>query len=246
MHEAPKTRPLFFYTTAPLPCPYIEGRMERKVVVELAGREATRLHDDLSRAGFRRSHGIAYTPACTGCNACIPLRVDVDAFDHRVSRSFRRVWNANADVTARRVRPTATAEQYRLFARYQDGRHADGDMASMSYYDYQVMVEDTSIETFVTEFRDSEGILIGVCLTDQLSDGLSAVYSFFDVKQSRRGFGTYMVLWTIAEARRNSLPYVYLGYWIRECRKMSYKTRFEPCEALVDGVWQRLDTVSDG
>ena len=128
MHEAPKTRPLFFYTTAPLPCPYIDGRMERKVVVELAGREATRLHDELSRAGFRRSHGIAYTPACTGCNACIPLRVDVDAFDHRVSRSFRRVWNANADVTARRVRPTATAEQYRLFARYQDGRHADGDM----------------------------------------------------------------------------------------------------------------------
>ena len=98
MHEAPKTKPLFFYTTAPLPCPYIEGRQERKVVVELSGREAVHLHDELSRAGFRRSHRIAYTPACPGCNACLPLRVVVEAFDRRSSRSFRRIWSANSDI----------------------------------------------------------------------------------------------------------------------------------------------------
>ncbi len=241
MHNAPKTKPLFFYTTAPLPCPYIEGREERKVVVELSGREAVRLHDDLSRAGFRRSHGIAYTPACSGCNACIPLRVNVEGFRLSASRSLKRVWNANPGITVEEKPALATAEQYRLFARYQDGRHSDGDMASMSFYDYQVMIEDTSIDTFIAEFRDPDGLLKAVCLFDRLGDGLSAVYSFFDISDSKRGLGTYMVLWCIEQARRADLPYVYLGYWIRECRKMSYKTRFEPCEALIDGVWRRLD-----
>jgi arginine-tRNA-protein transferase len=241
MHEAPRTKPLFFYTTAPLPCPYIEGRQERKVVVELSGREAVNLHDELSRAGFRRSHGIAYTPACPGCNACLPLRVVVEAFDRNRSRSFRRIWSANSDISVE-IRPAlATAEQYRLFARYQDGRHGDGDMASMSFYDYQIMIEDTSIDTFVAEFRDQCGVLRGVCLLDRLGDGFSAVYSFYDVSEPKRGFGSYMVLWGIEEARRTGRPYVYLGYWIRECRKMSYKTRFGPCEALIEGVWERLD-----
>ena len=236
--QRPPRRPQFFYTTAPLPCPYLPGRTERKIVTELSGTEAEALHERLSRAGFRRSHNIAYAPVCPGCQACVPIRVVSE--DFTPDRTQRRILRANADLTVSEMPARATAEQFTLFQRYQKNRHADGDMAAMGYYDYRAMIEDTPISTGILEFRDAQDRLLGACLTDWLADGLSAVYSFFDTDQEKRSLGTFAVLWLIGRARSLGLPYVYLGYWVPESRKMAYKARFRPSEILMSGAWHRL------
>jgi arginine-tRNA-protein transferase len=236
MSYKPPRRPQFFYTTAPLPCPYLPGRTERKVVTEITGPDAEPLHDRLSRAGFRRSHNIAYAPVCPGCNACVPIRIPVARFTP--DRSLRRVLKANLGVEGTDVPARATAEQYQLFQSYQLARHGDGDMATMSFYDYRAMVEDTPIETFMVEFRDPDDRLVGACLTDRLGDGLSAVYSYFLPEMERRSLGSFTILWLIERARAMGLPHVYLGYWVRESRKMAYKVRFQPSEILVGGSWR--------
>jgi arginine-tRNA-protein transferase len=237
LHRPPR-RPQFFYTTAPLPCPYLPGRTERKIVTELSGTEAEALHERLSRAGFRRSHNIAYAPVCPGCQACVPIRVVSE--DFTPDRTQRRILRANADLTVSEMPARATAEQFTLFQRYQKNRHADGDMAAMGYYDYRAMIEDTPISTGILEFRDAQDRLLGACLTDWLADGLSAVYSFFDTDEDKRSLGTFAVLWLIGRARSLGLPYVYLGYWVPESRKMAYKARFRPSEILISGAWHRL------
>lgn len=238
MSYKPPRRPQFFYTTAPLPCPYVVGRTERKVVTEITGPDAEGLHDRLSRAGFRRSHNIAYAPVCPSCQACVPIRIPVAQFVP--DRGLRRIGRANVAITGADVAARATAEQFQLFQRYQHARHGDGDMATMSFYDFRAMVEDTPIETAITEFRDGEGKLVGGCLTDRLGDGYSAVYSFFDPALDRQSLGTWAILWMIGRAQSEGLPYVYLGYWVEESRKMAYKARFRPCEVLVGGAWQTL------
>jgi arginine-tRNA-protein transferase len=238
MTYKPPRRPQFFYTTAPLPCPYVVGRVERKVVTEIAGPDADALHDRLSRAGFRRSHNIAYAPVCPSCSACVPIRIDCAAF--LADRSHRRVLRANDGIEGFEVPARATAEQFTLFQRYQQARHGEGDMATMSFYDYRAMVEDTPIETLVVEFRDAEDKLVGACLADRLGDGLSAVYSFFAPELSKRSLGTFTILWLIDRARALGLPYIYLGYWVPESRKMAYKARFRPSEILTGGSWRVL------
>ncbi len=238
MTYKPPRRPQFFYTTAPLPCPYLAGRTERKVVTEITGIDAEALHDRLSRAGFRRSHNIAYAPVCPSCQACVPIRIDTARF--QPNRTQRKVERANADLEAFEVPARATAEQFQLFQRYQQHRHGAGDMASMSFYDYRAMVEDTPIDTCVIEFRDGADRLVGACLTDRLGDGLSAVYSFFAPGLDRRSLGTYAVLWLIRQARAQGMPHVYLGYWVPESRKMAYKARFRPAEILTGGTWRPL------
>ena len=239
MMQRPPRRPQFFYTTAPLPCPFLPGRTERKIVTELSGTEAEALHERLSRAGFRRSHNIAYAPVCPGCQACVPIRVVSE--DFTPDRTQRRILRANADLTVSEMPARATAEQFTLFQRYQKNRHADGDMAAMGYYDYRAMIEDTPISTGILEFRDARDRLLGACLTDWLADGLSAVYSFFDTDEDKRSLGTFAVLWLIGRARSLGLPYVYLGYWVPESRKMAYKARFKPSEILISGAWHRLN-----
>jgi arginyl-tRNA--protein-N-Asp/Glu arginylyltransferase len=231
-------RPQFFYTTTPLPCPYLAGRTERKIVTELTGPDSETLHDKLSRAGFRRSHNIAYSPVCPGCRACIPIRVR--AADFVPNRTQRKVLARNADLEVRATPARATAEQFALFQHYQQSRHAGGDMAAMGFYDYRAMVEDTPITTGIVEFREPGGRLLGGCLTDWLSDGLSAVYSFFAPEDDRRSLGAFAVMWLLAEANRSGLPYVYLGYWVPESRKMSYKAGYKPAEVLVQGNWRPL------
>jgi arginine-tRNA-protein transferase len=242
MDHSPLKRPQFFFTTAPLPCPYLPDRLERKLVTELSGPGAENLHEALARSGFRRSHSIAYAPACPGCKACVPVRVVVKDFERR--RTLSRLWRENADLIATRVPARATTEQYELFARYQQSRHAGSDMALMGFYEYSAMIEDSPIDTFMVEFRDRAGVLTAVCLTDRTSDGLSAVYSFFESNGSRDGLGNYVVLWLIAQARKLDLPYAYLGYWITNSAKMAYKARFQPLECLGPNGWQRLSIPS--
>ncbi len=235
-------RPNFFYTTAPLPCPYVAGRTERKIVTELSGVSAESLHDRLSRGGFRRSHNIAYAPVCPGCQACVPIRIIAASFTP--NRTQKRIAQINQDLVAYETPPRATAEQYHLFQRYQQVRHAEGDMASMSFYDYRAMVEDTPIETWLVEFRDAAERLVGACLTDRIGDGLSAVYSFFAPEMVRRSLGTQAILWLINRAQELGLPHVYLGYWVPDSAKMAYKARFGASEVLLNGQWQKLGDIS--
>ncbi len=239
MDQTPLKRPQFFFTTAPLPCPYLPERLERKLVTELSGPGAENLHEALARSGFRRSHSIAYAPACPGCKACVPVRVVVPEFKRQ--RTMARLWKQNQDLVAIKVPARATTEQYELFARYQQSRHTGSDMALMGFYEYSAMVEDSPIDTFMVEFRDRAGELVAVCLTDRTSDGLSAVYSFFETESLRAGLGNYVVLWLIDQSQRLQLPYVYLGYWIADSAKMAYKARFQPLECLGPEGWIRLN-----
>jgi arginine-tRNA-protein transferase len=224
-----------FYRTASLPCPYLDGQTERKLITEISNHDSYGFYNELSRAGFRRSHHLAYRPACAGCAACLPVRVDVMNFE--TTRSLRRTLKANRDLAARFVPARATTEQYRVFSRYQRSRHAESDMASMTYGDYRAMVEDSPVMTLLLEHRKPDGGLVAACLADLLDDGLSAVYSFFDPGEATRSPGTAIILELIEESRRRALPYVYLGYWIGASRKMAYKTRFRPLEALTSQGW---------
>lgn len=221
-----------------MPCPYLPGRVERNLFTELRGAAAPDLHDNLARAGFRRSHHIVYRPACPDCARCIPVRIVADGF--RASSSQRRIRNRNRDLSVEELPAEATAEQYDLFLAYQQSRHGGGEMAAMTATDYRSMVEDTSVSTRMVEFRDPSGGLVAACLVDCLSDGLSAVYSFFDAAAQSRSLGTFMILWLIERTLARRRTHVYLGYWVSECAKMSYKTRFHPLEALGPEGWKTM------
>jgi arginine-tRNA-protein transferase len=229
----------FFFGTRGLPCPYLPDRVERKVVTDLSGPDAVDLYERLSRAGFRRSHSLAYRPACPGCEACVPVRIPVARFE--ASSSFARIAKSNADLEAHDSPAHATIDQFRLFSRYQRSRHAGGEMSGMTYDDYRAMVEETPVESHLIEYRRPDGTLIAAMLADRLADSLSAVYSFFEPTESRRSLGIYMVLWLTDRARAEGQPYVYLGYWIAESRKMSYKSRFRPIEGLGPNGWAPID-----
>ena len=231
-----------FFPTAAVACPYVPGRAERKLIAELTGPEAPVLYDDLSRAGFRRSHRFAYRPACRACEACVPVRIAVAQFAD--TRSTRRIRNRNLDLCGRLLPPRATLEQYRLFLDYQHARHGGGDMAMMSYADYRGMIEDSVVRTQVAEFRDATGRLVAAMLLDRLDDGVSAVYSFYDPGQPQRSLGTWTILWLIEQNRRDGLPYVYLGYWIGESPKMAYKMRFTGLERLGARGWRTVSPIA--
>jgi arginine-tRNA-protein transferase len=227
-----------FFRSGPMPCPYLPGRVERKLFTRLSTPHASEVNSTLSRAGFRRSHDIVYRPVCPGCSACVPVRIPVA--DFRPGRSMRKILKANADLSVAEVPAIATHEQFRLFHAYQSSRHGDSDMARMSLGDYSAMVDEGRAETCLFEVRDLRDTLVGAILTDRLRDGLSAVYSFYDADQEKRSLGTFMILSLVAQALAEGIPYVYLGYWIRNSRKMAYKARFQPLEALGSEGWFRM------
>ncbi|HEU5275520.1 MAG TPA: arginyltransferase [Xanthobacteraceae bacterium] len=234
-----------FYLTAPSPCPYLEGKEERKVFTHLVGERAGELNDLLTHGGFRRSQSIAYRPACEACRACVSVRVVAD--DFRPTRSMRRVLERNSDVVGELRAAVPTSEQYSVFRAYLDSRHHDGGMADMTVLDYAMMVEDSHVVTKMVEYRlrsadgTRSGDLLAVALTDVLGDGLSMVYSFYEPDAGERSLGTLMILDHIVRARRMGLPYVYLGYWVRGSRKMDYKGRFLPQERLMSEGWVRAE-----
>jgi len=227
-----------YYVLEPNLCPYLEGRLERKLLTEINGPQAQSTYEALTQAGFRRSHRFAYRPACCHCDACVPVRVLVGQF--APGKSLRRITRTNTDLSVQMIPARATAEQFELFRRYIESRHGDGEMAGMTDREYSSMIESSDIDTRLAEFRNADGDLLAVCLLDWLADGLSAVYSFFDPNESRRSLGTYVVLWLIEEAKRDRAAHVYLGYWIDGSRKMAYKTRFRPLEGFGAAGWQLL------
>lgn len=239
MTDQRNTRIPQFFLTPGGPCPYLPGRVERKVFARLAGNLAQPLSEALTHSGFRRSQSIAYRPACEGCNACVSVRVVAAEF--APSRNLKRILRRNADLTRRQVAAEATREQFALLRTYLDSRHPGGGMSDMGLFDYVAMVEETPVETHIVEYRDAGGALMAAALTDHLRDGLSMVYSFFHPGEDERSLGTYMILDHVRRARELELPYVYLGYWVQGSDKMDYKIRFSPLEALTTNGWERLD-----
>jgi leucyl-tRNA---protein transferase len=224
-----------FFSTEPAPCPYLADRMERRVVTVLDGQQPDGLHDRLLRAGFRRSQGYAYRPGCSACAACVPVRIPVARFVFR--RPWRRILRANADLTASERRAVATREQYTLFRRYLERRHAVSGMAEMTWAEFRSMINDSPVDTLVAEWRRPDGSLIAASLTDRSRSGFSGVYKFFDPEETRRSLGTMIVLWHVQRAAELGLAYVYLGYWIAGSPTMAYKARFQPLERLTPGGW---------
>lgn len=213
--------------------------MERKLFTHMVGDDANAINNTLTHAGFRRSQTIAYRPACDKCSACKSVRVRAD--DFAPNKSFRRILSRNADLTAETIGADTTREQFDLLANYLDARHAGGGMSHMSSVDYISMVEETSVDTFLTEYRDADGTLKACLLGDRMQDGLSLVYSFFDPNETRRSLGSYIILDQINQARARGLPFVYLGYFISDSQKMAYKQKFRPLEALGADGWELLD-----
>ncbi len=242
--SAPFRFPRFFVTT-PSPCPYIKGKTERKVFTELSGPHAGELNDALGRIGFRRSQNVAYRPSCLDCSACISVRVV--AADFQANATHRKLLKRNAELEVTACKPWATEEQYELLRRYLRARHPDGGMVEMDESDFSDMVEQSPVKTYIVEYREPSvagvpGRLVGACLTDQQADGLSMIYSFFEPDSAgRTGLGTYIILDHIIRAGRAGLPYVYLGYWVEEAKRMAYKSRFRPLERLGPGGWRRFD-----
>lgn len=234
-----------FFLTSPSVCPYLPNQFERKVFTHLVGNRAGELLDLLTQGGFRRSQNIAYRPACEHCRACISVRIRVDEF--QPNGSMRRVMKRNRNLIGRMDPAGATSEQYALFRRYLDRRHASGGMAEMSVLDYSMMVEDSQVETRLIQYRrrgpdsgfarTSDGALVAVALTDIMADGLSMVYSFYDPDEVSRSLGTYMIVDHVERARALGLPYLYLGYWVEGSDKMDYKIRFQPQEHLGPTGW---------
>ena len=234
-----------FFLTAAMPCPYLEGREERKLFTHLTGRRASMLHHVLSEHGFRRSQNLVYRPACDGCSACQAVRIVAPQFTATARQ--RRNQKSNKDIVGTERRARVTTEQYDLFKCYLDARHQGGGMTQMSYLDYEYMVEDTPVNSILIEYRlthsdGQEGPLVAVALSDVMNDGLSMVYSFFDPELRSRGLGNFMILDHIRRAQEARLDYVYLGYWVPNSPKMAYKASFQPMEVQSSPQgWQLLD-----
>lgn len=240
-----------FYVTAPQPCPYLSGRMERKLFTALQGDGAEKLNNALSKQGFRRSQNVLYRPSCADCSACLSSRIRVA--DFAPSKSQKRVAKKNRNLMRTASSPWATESQYALFRDYLDSRHATGGMADMDLFEFAAMVEETPIRTRLIEYREDQPAAIAdpydglraVCLTDVLDDGLSMVYSFFAPDLMKNSLGTFLILDHVQIARELDLPYVYLGYWVPRSDKMGYKANFKGVEIFRDGAWERLSHPDD-
>ena len=228
---------LRLFSTSAHPCSYLEGESARTLFIDPEASITKSQHTRLSELGFRRSGSHYYRPFCEQCQACLPCRVRVSEFSF--SRSFRRILRLNQDVVVSRTNEIDTEEHYALYQRYIDERHDDGDMYPATPEQFRSFLVACCESTNYLEMR-VQGRLIGLFVSDELDDGLSAVYTCFAPEESWRSPGTFAVLWQILQCQTLGLPHLYLGYWIRDCRKMRYKTRYQPLEVFSNGSWALL------
>ena len=242
MHYDPPRAPQF-YVTAPQKCPYVKGKSERKLFTALYGRNSEKLNNNLSLQGFRRSQKVLYRPLCANCSACLSIRVN--AKDFATSKSQRRVLLKNRSIKCEEKKPEATDEQYSIFKSYLKSRHLHGGMSDMDALEFSSMIEETNVHTKVFEYRLTndkvKDKLLAISLTDQNSDGLSMVYSFFDPAYKSLSLGKFMILDHIELTKKLGLHFLYLGYWIRENDKMGYKSEYKPAEVFYFDKWIPLN-----
>lgn len=229
---------LKFFATQPHTCSYLPDERATTLFLDPGHVIDAEIYAQLSDLGFRRSGDHLYRPHCQSCKACIPTRIPVEQF--APSRQQRKILNRNADLHVQPVRPHYSEEYFELYRRYIEQRHADGDMYPPNREQFSAfLIRDLPFCRFY-EFRLA-GELVAVAVTDVLPNGLSAVYTFYEPEQERRSLGRFAILWQIGEAMRLKLPAVYLGYWIRSCRKMNYKTQYRPLELLTNQRWILLN-----
>ena len=229
---------LQYYRTAIYPCSYLAGERAVSQVATPPQLISSKIYSELVHCGFRRSGLFTYRPRCPTCSACVPVRLPVARF--APSRSQRRSLKAHGALQARELPLADVAEHYQLYRRYQQARHAGGGIDQDDHEQYANFLLQSGVDTRLIEFSEN-GVLRMASIIDVLSDGLSSVYTFYDPDLPGASLGTYNILWQIAQCAANDLPYLYLGYWIRDSRKMAYKARFRPIEGLIDGVWRELD-----
>lgn len=235
--QAGATRTLALYLSPPHACAYLPEREAVTQFIDPAQGMDTRLYSQLVDAGFRRSGEYVYRPRCSACRACIPARIPVAAF--RPSRAQQRAWRRNQDLTVNLLPAAFSDEHFALYRRYIGTRHPGGGMDVDDPERYREFLLSSWSDTWCYEFRlDCQ--LLAVAVIDRLSQGHSAVYTFFDPAHAPRSLGAFALLWQIAEARRRGLSWLYLGYWIQECQKMRYKSDYRPLEIFRDGLWQTL------
>jgi len=228
---------LKFYATQAHPCSYLPTEQATTLFLDPSQPMDAQVYAELSEVGFRRSGDHLYRPHCQNCSACVPARLPVGEF--KSNRQQRRIRNRNADLQVQAVRPAFSEEYYELYARYIEQRHADGDMYPPNREQFSTfLVRDLPFSRFY-EFR-LNGRLLAVAVTDVLPNGLSAVYTFYDPNEEQRSLGRFAILWQITETARLGLHAVYLGYWIKNCRKMNYKTQYRPIELFVNQHWAIL------
>jgi arginyl-tRNA--protein-N-Asp/Glu arginylyltransferase len=227
-----------FYLTKPAPCPYLPGRVEQKIFARLSGEsdDDFYLNSSLSQSGFRRSQKMVYRPACPACMACVPVRIVVK--DFAPNQSLRRVLRRNADLKSVILPVDDCAELSELFTHYQNSRHPESEMAAMEEPDFVSMMRDGGENAFLFTLQKEDGQKMAAMLVDKLHHGASAVYSYFEPSEANRSLGTALILHLAEWVRSQNLDYLYLGYWIRDCRKMSYKARFPALERLGPHGWE--------
>lgn len=237
-HDSSNRQFIQFYTTASYPCSYLAEERSRSQVAVSGERMSVQAFSQLVRLGFRRSGLFVYRPHCDFCRACIPVRLPVSSFTP--SRTQQKIWRRQGDLQAELLPMRESAEHYFLYQRYQKSRHPGGGMDEDGYEQYRGFLLRSPVDTCLVEFRRN-GVLKMVSVVDRLDDGWSAVYTFFEPDEPHASYGVYNVLWQAHQVRALGLEYLYLGYWIQQCRKMKYKADYRPLEALQDGVWLSLD-----
>ena len=232
MTNQQKTPEIFL--SMPHPCSYLPEKMATSLFIDPRYPLNSQEYAGYMRIGFRRSGNLVYRPHCRECSACIPVRVP--AQDFSANRSQQRIWHRNRDLSVHAHGPSFDPEHFELYLRYQRARHPGGGMDDPDAKKYIGFLASQQINTVFYEFRLGNRLL-AVATVDVLPDGLSAVYTFFDPDEKRRALGVYAVLWEINETQRRGLPWLYLGYLIQNCRKMSYKANYRPLQAYQNGRW---------
>ena len=232
--EDSDAKQLNFYVTRPHTCSYLPDRTAVTLFADPKVRASTELYSQLIDMGFRRSGDAIYRPHCDGCQACISLRLSAASFIP--NRAQQRAQRRNEDLAFTVVAADYSEEHYALYRRYLAHRHSGGGMDDSGPADYMKLLTCGDVTTELYEFRLANKLL-AVAITDRLERGLSAVYTFFDPDYADRSLGVYAVLQQIATARHQGLQWMYLGYWIKDCQKMRYKSQYQPAQAYWQGTW---------